>query len=78
MVQRKYPGLLDPKARFERLSPYRRELFDIASNYKPGGAEYMALYRAAQALDDACGVIFNQRDFFHGKPYGGFGGPPRE
>lgn len=65
MVQRKYPGYLDPKAEFDKFQPYRAALITCALAYRPGGAEYMALYRAVAALDEAAAVILGDRTYFH-------------
>ena len=68
MVKRNYPGWLEPKKKFDEFEPYRNRLIGCAIAYRPGGAEYMALFRAVAALDDAAAVVLNDRAYFHVPP----------
>ena len=75
MVKRSYPGLSNPQEHFERLRPFRESLIRMGGEYRPGGAEYMALNRVVQALDEAAGALMNRPAYFHvGMP----GEAPRE
>ena len=65
MVARRYYGLSDPQPHFEALRPAREALIRMSSEYRPGGAEYMALVRVVQALDEACGALMNRPAYFH-------------
>jgi len=65
MVKRSYPGLVNPPEHFERLRPFREALIRMGGQYRPGGAEYMALHRTVQALDEAAGAVMNRPGYFH-------------
>ncbi len=65
MVARRYTGLANPQPHFEALRPARNAVLRMAAEYRPGGAEYMALHRVVQTLDEACGVVMNRPAYFH-------------
>ena len=62
MVRKRYTGITNPEAEFQKLDPYRHRLCLMASEYRFGCPEHQALRRAVEALDEAIETITGKRD----------------
>ena len=68
MARVRYLGIGDPKAAFDALRPYRRQLIAMQTQCTPFKTEYLFLYAATKALDAAAHYFTGDPMFFDLKP----------
>jgi hypothetical protein len=68
MIQVRYTGLVDPRASFDALRPYRRQLIAMMMRHRPFGPDYKVLYDAQKALDTAAAHFTGDPAFYSLQP----------
>ncbi|MGH7022784.1 MAG: hypothetical protein ACREEB_04235 [Caulobacteraceae bacterium] len=68
MAQVRYTGIIDPKAAFARLKPFRDELIALSTKVRPQSTDYKILHVLIGALDTTAYHFTREPDFFTTMP----------
>lgn len=68
MVQIRYPGVVEARAAFEALKPFREAVIRMQAQCRPFGPDYLILDAVRKALDTAAYHFTGEPEFFALRP----------